>query len=68
IAYFGFEQALSGLKNDSDWSDNNGPLFYQISFLGGHYTVTLSNGSKNSIDIESIGFDNGNTYRVFKTI
>ena len=55
IAEAGLQRTILALKTDSDWSDNSGTLYNNVSFGGGSYTVSLSNNTTNNILVTSLG-------------
>jgi len=55
LAQLGMMRSLQPLKNDMDWSDNGGVLYDNVAYMGGTYTVDLSNPAIYSIKITSTG-------------
>jgi len=64
----GIRYVLDNLSSDSNWSDNDGVIYSNISFGNGEYSVQLTNGTTNTIDIEAEGEINGFMRTVSQTL
>jgi len=55
----GIRYCLDNLISDTDWSDNDGSIYSNVSFSDGTYSVEFKNGTTSTIDVESTALVNG---------
>lgn len=68
VAETGVERAMEYLKNDTDWSNNNGTGVISETFATGTYTVDFSSGTAASIVVTSQGAVDSGSRQVTRKI
>jgi hypothetical protein len=68
ISELGIERASQLLAEDDDWSDNAGEMYSDVSYLGGTYTVTVSEAYTNTANVSAVASYQGISNTLTKTI
>jgi len=64
----GIRYVLDNLSSDSDWSDNEGEIYSNVSFGDGEYSVQLIDGTTSTINVQAESEMNGFIRTITQTL